>query len=71
LILDIGSDFREWAYWHFLDVNNNNWPSWKAFYGPHRFNGDDFTTDMRYNVCFPHLFLLCQEPSAYMALAFE
>lgn len=51
--LDIGSDYRYWAYWHFVDVNNNNWPSWKAFYGPHTYNNDNFTTTMRYNVRIP------------------
>ncbi|OCL09070.1 hypothetical protein AOQ84DRAFT_388421 [Glonium stellatum] len=47
---DIGSDYRYWAYWHFVDANNNNWPSWDAFYGPHFYNDDNFTTTMRYNL---------------------
>ncbi|OCK81846.1 hypothetical protein K432DRAFT_350154 [Lepidopterella palustris CBS 459.81] len=52
---DIGSNngndaYRYWAYWHFVDVNNKNFPSWNSFYGPHTYNNDNFTTTMRYNL---------------------
>lgn len=48
--LDFANDFRYWAYWHFLDVNNKDFDSWKEFSGPHTYNNDNFTTTMRYNV---------------------
>lgn len=41
---------RYWAYWNFVDVNGDNFKSWDEFYGPHKYNGDEFTTIMRYNV---------------------
>ncbi|KNG88248.1 hypothetical protein ANOM_003056 [Aspergillus nomiae NRRL 13137] len=41
---------RYWAYWNFVDVNGDNFKSWDAFYGPHKYNGDEFTTIMRYNM---------------------
>jgi hypothetical protein len=42
--------FRYWSYWDFVDVNGENFDSWNEFYGPHLYNGDNFTTNMRYNV---------------------
>ncbi|KAF2810488.1 uncharacterized protein BDZ99DRAFT_498614 [Mytilinidion resinicola] len=47
---DVTDTFRHWAYWHFLDVNNKNFASWKEFYGPHTYNNDTFTTTIRYNL---------------------
>ncbi|KAE8142768.1 hypothetical protein BDV38DRAFT_234019 [Aspergillus pseudotamarii] len=41
---------RYWAYWNFVDVNGDNFKSWDEFYGPHKYNGDEFTTIMRYNM---------------------
>ncbi|GAB1216551.1 hypothetical protein ATERTT37_005767 [Aspergillus terreus] len=42
--------FRYWSYWDFVDVNGENFDSWNEFYGPHLYNGDNFTTNMRYNM---------------------
>ncbi|KAE8355879.1 hypothetical protein BDV28DRAFT_16669 [Aspergillus coremiiformis] len=41
---------RYWAYWNFVDVNGDNFHSWDTFYGPHKYNGDEYTTIMRYNM---------------------
>ncbi|KAL5354942.1 hypothetical protein BJX96DRAFT_140397 [Aspergillus floccosus] len=42
--------FRYWSYWNFVDVDGENFDSWSEFYGPHLYNGDNFTTNMRYNM---------------------
>jgi hypothetical protein len=36
-------------YQHQLDVNNEAIPSWEKAFGPAQFNGDNFTTLVRYN----------------------
>lgn len=41
---------RYWAYWNFVDVNGDNFDSWDEFYGPHKYNDDEFTTIFRYNM---------------------
>ncbi|KAE8149084.1 hypothetical protein BDV25DRAFT_156969 [Aspergillus avenaceus] len=41
---------RYWAFWNFVDVNGKTFKSWEDFYGPHTYNGDNFTTIMRYNM---------------------
>ncbi|KAF7591698.1 hypothetical protein BBP40_001211 [Aspergillus hancockii] len=51
-----GEDFassqlvRYWAYWNFVNASGDNFASWDDFYGPHKYNGDSFTTIMRYNM---------------------
>ena len=36
-----------------LDINGNNFASWAEKYGPHEFNGDEFTSIMRWNLSDP------------------
>jgi len=45
--------YRYWAYWHFVTAKGGNFADWKDFEGHEEFNGDSFTTTMRYNVS-PH-----------------
>jgi hypothetical protein len=45
--------FRFWSYWHFLTAQNKNFKSWDEFKGPHKNNGDLYTTVFRYNVRSP------------------
>jgi hypothetical protein len=51
--LDFGSVdniYRFWAYWHFVTAKGENFADWTSFEGEEEFNGDSFTTTMRYNV---------------------
>ncbi|KAF9889363.1 hypothetical protein FE257_007473 [Aspergillus nanangensis] len=43
-------DVRFWSYWDFVDVNGDTFESWDQYYGPHKYNEDEFTTTMRYNM---------------------
>jgi hypothetical protein len=54
--LDVGpveNIYRFWTYWHFVTAEGGNFADWKDFEGNEEFNGDSFTTTMRYNVS-PH-----------------
>ncbi|KAA8644776.1 hypothetical protein EYZ11_005133 [Aspergillus tanneri] len=44
------SDLRYWTYWNFLDTNGETFSTWDDLYGPHEFNGDNFTSIIRYNL---------------------
>jgi hypothetical protein len=48
--MDLAALFRYWSYWDFVNVYGENFASWDEFFGPHSYNNDDFTTNMRYNV---------------------
>ncbi|KAF2662339.1 hypothetical protein K491DRAFT_287888 [Lophiostoma macrostomum CBS 122681] len=42
--------FKVWAYWNYVTVQNKNFASWDEFKGPHKNNGDLYTTVFRYNL---------------------
>ncbi|KAK1141240.1 hypothetical protein N8T08_009279 [Aspergillus melleus] len=50
--LDIASGYslRYWSYWNFVDANGKTFSSWDSFYGPHKFNDDEFSSIVRYNL---------------------
>lgn len=45
-----GARLRFWSYWNFVDANGKTFSSWDSFYGPHKFNDDEFSSIVRYNV---------------------
>jgi hypothetical protein len=46
---DVFSITAGFNYQHQLDVDNAAIPSWEKAFGPAQFNGDNFTTLVRYN----------------------
>ncbi|KAI9045802.1 uncharacterized protein KD926_007105 [Aspergillus affinis] len=45
-----GYSLRYWSYWNFIDANGKTFSSWDSFYGPHKFNDDEFSSIVRYNL---------------------